>query len=46
MRKVKLFHILHQAEVRDFKKTENLNEAYFHISELEDTHKYLIRNLG
>ncbi len=43
---VKLFHILHEAEVRDFTQTENLNEAYFHISELEDTHKYLVSNLG
>ena len=32
--------------VRDFIQTEKLNEAYFHIFELEDTHKYLVRNLG
>ena len=43
---VKLFHILHQAEVRDFTQTENLNEAFFHISEVTDTHQYLCRKLS
>jgi hypothetical protein len=40
---VKLFHTLYKAEVRDFEHTKNLNEAYFHISELEDAHQYLCR---